>query len=52
MSTPTEGSGDELIEVTAHPAGVSAVTQRGAVLGIEFLFNDSEAPAESEDAEG
>lgn len=30
---------EELTQVTGHPAGVSAVTQRGAVVALEFLWS-------------
>lgn len=38
---------DELIDVTAHPHGISAVTQRGAIIGLELLLDtDPENPAD------
>lgn len=34
----TEG----IIDATAHDAGVSVVTQRGAAIGLELLLTDEE----------
>lgn len=38
-------SGEEVIDATAYDAGVSVVTQRGAVIGIELLLTDEEYQA-------
>lgn len=32
---------DELTEITGHPIGVAAVTQRGAVVSLELLLDDN-----------
>lgn len=41
-SEPGSLAGEEVIDATAHDAGVSVVTQRGAVIGIELLLTDEE----------
>lgn len=33
---------EEVIDATARQAGVSVVTQRGAVIGLELLLTDQE----------
>ena len=46
-------SSDEVIEATAHEVGVSVVTQRGAVIGLELLLDKGIGqPAAPEDEEG
>lgn len=32
---------DDLTEVTGHPIGISAVTQRGAIVNLELLLDDT-----------
>jgi len=33
-------SSEEIIDAAAHDAGVSVVTQRGAVIGLEFILTE------------
>lgn len=35
-------SEEEVIDATAHDVGVSVVTQRGAVIGLELLLAEEE----------
>lgn len=35
-------SAEEVISMAATDAGVSAVTQRGAIVGLEFLLTENE----------
>lgn len=35
-------SGGEVIDASAHDVGVSVVTQRGAVIGLELLTADED----------
>lgn len=32
---------DDLTDITAHPIGISAVTQRGTIVNLELLLDDS-----------
>lgn len=47
MSADAERT-EEVVDATGHGVGVSVVTQRGAVIGLELLFGDEDAPPPGE----
>lgn len=41
MTTP-DPPGEEVVDASANELGVSVVTQRGAVIGLEYLLTEDE----------